>query len=206
VLLGCSERTCGSDTSSPSTDPTAAAAAAAGVEQTQEAQPWARAAAMAYDDVVDPREIRNALLEGPALASERIRRGPQLSGGNVIPMRTNRLFCLSVVLVLALSVGCASISQETIAQINEPVDCGTAEQDIAYLEDEKSGFFFRTLAIITGILPPGSFIVIGRDLFNSPDGIWTDKFKVGFGSYNEKMANKIDEARQQCGLEPPPAD
>jgi hypothetical protein len=120
-------------------------------------------------------------------------------------MRT-RLFCLSVGLVLVLSVGCASISQETIARINEPVDCSTAEQDIAYLEDEKSGFFFRTLAIITGILPPGSFIVIGRDLFNSPDGIWTDKFKVGFGSYNDKMSNKIDEARQQCGLEPPPAD
>jgi acetyl-CoA carboxylase carboxyltransferase component len=47
------------------------------VEQVQEAGPWAMAAAMAYDEVIDPREIRNVLLSGLSLASERIRRGPR---------------------------------------------------------------------------------------------------------------------------------
>jgi methylmalonyl-CoA decarboxylase subunit alpha len=46
------------------------------VEQRQEAGPWAMAAAMAYDEVIDPREIRNVLLSGLALAEGRIRRGP----------------------------------------------------------------------------------------------------------------------------------
>jgi acetyl-CoA carboxylase carboxyltransferase component len=46
------------------------------VERAQEGGPWAMAAAMAYDEVIDPREIRNVLLSGLALASERIRRGP----------------------------------------------------------------------------------------------------------------------------------
>ena len=45
------------------------------VERRQELGPWAMAAGMAYDEVIDPRELRNALLSGLALASERIRRG-----------------------------------------------------------------------------------------------------------------------------------
>ena len=45
------------------------------VERRQEAGPWAMAASMTYDEVIDPRELRNALLSGLALASERIRRG-----------------------------------------------------------------------------------------------------------------------------------
>ena len=49
--------------------------AQAEVERRQEAGPWAMAAAMAYDDVIDPRELRNALLSGLSLASERIQRG-----------------------------------------------------------------------------------------------------------------------------------
>jgi acetyl-CoA carboxylase carboxyltransferase component len=49
--------------------------AQAEVERRQEDGPWAMAAAMAYDDVIDPRELRNALLSGLSLASERIQRG-----------------------------------------------------------------------------------------------------------------------------------
>jgi len=44
------------------------------VERRQEAGPWGMAAAMTYDEVIDPRKLRNALLSGLALASERIRR------------------------------------------------------------------------------------------------------------------------------------
>ncbi len=46
------------------------------VERAQEAGPWGMAAAMAYDEVIDPRDIRDVLLSGLALASDRIRRGP----------------------------------------------------------------------------------------------------------------------------------
>jgi acetyl-CoA carboxylase carboxyltransferase component len=46
------------------------------VEASQEAGPWGMAAAMSYDEVIDPREIRNVLLSGLALARERIDRGP----------------------------------------------------------------------------------------------------------------------------------
>ena len=117
-----------------------------------------------------------------------------------------RKLIVPILLVALVGVGCASISQETIAEINEPVNCATAERDIAFLEDEKSGFFFRTLAVITAILPPGSFIVIGRDLFGAPDGIWTDKFKVGFGTYNDKMDEKIEQTRQECASTGAPGD
>ncbi len=41
------------------------------VEQAQKAGPWGMAAGMGYDDILDPRELRNALLHGLALAAER---------------------------------------------------------------------------------------------------------------------------------------
>lgn len=50
--------------------------AQAEAERRQEAGPWAMARVMAYDEVIDPRELRNALLSGLALAAERIRRAP----------------------------------------------------------------------------------------------------------------------------------
>ena len=52
------------------------AADQAEVDRAQDAGPWAMARSMAYDEVIDPREVRNVLLSGLALASERIRRGP----------------------------------------------------------------------------------------------------------------------------------
>ena len=43
------------------------------VEARQRSGPWGMAAGMTYDDVIDPRELRNALLSGLALARDRIR-------------------------------------------------------------------------------------------------------------------------------------
>ena len=111
----------------------------------------------------------------------------------------NRHTTVFLSLLLVFSLSCASISQETIAAIEQPVDCSSASEDVTYLDDEKSGFFGRLFAGITAVLPPGSFIVIGRDLFGAPDGIWTDKWKVAFGSYNRKIDDKIAGTKQQCG-------
>ena len=41
------------------------------VEAAQQAGPWGMAAGMAYDDVIDPRELRNALLAGLELSETR---------------------------------------------------------------------------------------------------------------------------------------
>jgi len=49
------------------------AEAQANVEQAQQAGPWGMAAGMGYDDVIDPRELRNALIDGLALAEGRSR-------------------------------------------------------------------------------------------------------------------------------------
>ena len=44
------------------------------VEARQEAGPWEMAAAMTYDEVIDPREIRNVLISGLELAAGRLSR------------------------------------------------------------------------------------------------------------------------------------
>jgi acetyl-CoA carboxylase carboxyltransferase component len=49
------------------------AEAQARVESEQRAGPWRLAAGMSTDDVIDPRELRNAILAGLALAAERTR-------------------------------------------------------------------------------------------------------------------------------------
>ena len=41
------------------------------VEERQRSGPWAMAAGMTYDDVIDPRELRNALIAGLALLAGR---------------------------------------------------------------------------------------------------------------------------------------
>jgi len=41
------------------------------VEKAQKAGPWRMAAGMGYDDILDPRELRNALIHGLVLAAER---------------------------------------------------------------------------------------------------------------------------------------
>lgn len=45
------------------------------VERDQEAGPWRMAAGMAYDDVIDPRELRGALIDGLRLMRDRLARG-----------------------------------------------------------------------------------------------------------------------------------
>jgi methylmalonyl-CoA decarboxylase subunit alpha len=45
------------------------------VEARQRSGPWGMAAGMTYDDVIDPRELRNALLHGLDLLETRRARG-----------------------------------------------------------------------------------------------------------------------------------
>jgi acetyl-CoA carboxylase carboxyltransferase component len=46
------------------------------VEADQAAGPWGMAAGMGYDDIIDPRELRNAIIDGLRLAQDRMARGP----------------------------------------------------------------------------------------------------------------------------------
>jgi acetyl-CoA carboxylase carboxyltransferase component len=47
------------------------------VERHQQSGPWGMAAGLAYDDVIDPRELRNALIAGLGLIEGRMASGPR---------------------------------------------------------------------------------------------------------------------------------
>jgi acetyl-CoA carboxylase carboxyltransferase component len=47
------------------------------VERAQASGPWQMAAGMTYDDVIDPRELRNALLAGLELCAARLSSHPR---------------------------------------------------------------------------------------------------------------------------------
>ena len=53
---------------------------------------------------------------------------------------------------------------------------------------------------ITGLFPLGAIVLIVRGLADRPDGAWGDKFRVGFGVYDDKMDEKIAPTRAECEI------
>lgn len=73
------------------------------------------------------------------------------------------------------------------------MNCATARQDIATLEDEKASVGRRALAGVRSVIP-----------FSAAAGIllgdYSDRVEVATGSYNEALDSKIQEIRATCGI------
>jgi hypothetical protein len=77
--------------------------------------------------------------------------------------------------------------------LEKRVDCSTAQQDIATLEEEKASIGRRALAGVRSVIP-----------FSAAAGIlmgdFPDRVEVATGAYNEALENKIIEIRTVCGI------
>ena len=101
-----------------------------------------------------------------------------------------------VAISLLLAFGCArSISEEVKAELAEPVDCSTAEEDIAMLEAEKAS----TAEQISAGAPSIVHIAAVAGLLR---GDTKDRAAVASGKYNDQLDAKIEETKQKCGLSP----
>ena len=101
-----------------------------------------------------------------------------------------------VVLSILVTVGCArSISPQAKEELAQPVDCETAEQDIATLESERASVAKQISSGVRSVFPAA---VVGGILRRDTK----DRAKVAVGAYNKEIEAKITEIRQTCGLQP----
>jgi hypothetical protein len=97
-------------------------------------------------------------------------------------------------LIASLAFACTSISGDAKRQLDKPVDCGTAEQDIAALESEKASLAKQVSAGVRSVVPAAAVVgILRRDT--------KDRAKVATGAYNRELDAKIAEIKRSCGLD-----
>jgi starvation-inducible outer membrane lipoprotein len=94
---------------------------------------------------------------------------------------------------LAFLAGCQTIPQQAKYELNKPVDCSTAKQDIQLLEREKASVAKRFFDGVTAVYPAGAVLSILT-------GQWKAKYEVAIGTYNHQIIEKIREIKVTCGL------
>jgi hypothetical protein len=107
--------------------------------------------------------------------------------------RSIKLGLLAVALVCWVA-GCQAIPKEAKIELAKPVDCSTAQQDIAILEKEHASVAKMFLDGVTAVTPYGAVLSI-LTLQEK------DKLEVAIGEYNHKLKRKIEEIKTTCGLE-----
>jgi len=96
--------------------------------------------------------------------------------------------------ITVLVTACASQFEQTEQQVEqEPVDCATAQSDIALLQREKSNVEEQLAMGVSAVLPLG--MVVG-----AATGTERTKAQVATGEYNEMIDRKIAQIRVECGL------
>lgn len=95
------------------------------------------------------------------------------------------------ILVLFLLVGCATVSDNVKYYLAKPIDCRTAYEDIAALEEEKASLLKRARCGAQVARPYGAAASVLR-------GELRDKVQVATGKYNRKIDAKINKIKNQC--------
>ena len=103
---------------------------------------------------------------------------------------------LMAVCFLILWTGCISDEQKVMEELEHPgpINCDTAEEDLATLESEKTRLGEQILLGVTSITPAGAII-----------GIITltekDKIEIAVGVYNKHIDERMAAIKKECGLE-----
>jgi len=100
-----------------------------------------------------------------------------------------------VVICLMISLtNCAMKQKEVENEIQQPINCATAEGDIRVLESEKAHVGQQIVEGVTSITPPGFLVGVVT-------GTEKEKLKVGVGEYNEMIDKRIAEIKDKCGID-----
>ena len=95
---------------------------------------------------------------------------------------------------LILLPACQTISKEAKIELAKPVDCDTAEQDIAILKREHASVAKMFINGVTAVTPAGAVLSI-LTLQEK------DKLEVAIGVYNHRLSRKIEEIQDTCEIE-----
>ena len=86
-----------------------------------------------------------------------------------------------------------SISDSARASLKAPVNCSTAKNDIATLEEEKASVGKQMLSGVRAVFPIAAVAGILM-------GDYSDRVKVATGQYNSDIEAKITQIKQECDL------
>jgi len=103
------------------------------------------------------------------------------------------LLLFTLTLSATLAGGCTGKSAAGQRELKQPVNCATAQDDIATLEKEKDGVAERVAIGVTSVTPAGA--VLGIITLTEDD-----KLEVAVGAYNKKLEDKIAEIKRECGI------
>jgi len=98
----------------------------------------------------------------------------------------------AVVIAVILLAGCSTISQKAKDDLAKPIDCSTAEEDIAALEKEKASVISQANAGSGMVMPTSAIIGI-------LSGDYPDRTRVATGQYNKDIEEKIAQIKAACG-------
>ncbi|MEY4667587.1 MAG: hypothetical protein RL518_286 [Pseudomonadota bacterium] len=115
-------------------------------------------------------------------------------------MTTNLLRCIvPAILITTLGMGCArtnhspmpTIDPKIKEQLDAPIDCTTAKQDIATLEDARASVAKEVISGARAIIP-----------FSAAAGVATgdeqDRAEVATGVYNDRIDAKVAAIKRKC--------
>ncbi|MGD8371373.1 MAG: hypothetical protein PVI19_07505, partial [Syntrophobacterales bacterium] len=90
--------------------------------------------------------------------------------------------------------GCAMKQKEVEKEMQQPINCATAEGDIRLLQHEKAHVAQQIAEGVTAISPAG--LVLGV-----VTGTEKTKAKVAIGGYNDMIDKRIAEIKEKCGID-----
>jgi hypothetical protein len=101
---------------------------------------------------------------------------------------------MTVFLFLTLAACAPPITQEAKQDLQRPIDCSTAQDDIAVLQSEKTNVNQQMLAGVTSMLPAAAVmgLLTGRQ---------QDREEVLTGQYNTMIDEKIYSIKSTCGVQ-----
>ena len=95
-----------------------------------------------------------------------------------------------------------TVSDDAKMQLSKDVDCSTAEQDVAALEEQRASTLKQIGTGVQYVVPVAVVVNIFRSY--NQDGtseeFYDDREQVLTGEYNESIAAKIEEIQSVCGL------
>ena len=95
-----------------------------------------------------------------------------------------------------------TVSDDAKMQLSKDVDCTTAEQDVAALEEQRASTMKQIGTGVQYVVPVAVVVNIFRSY--NQDGtseeFYDDREQVLTGEYNESIAAKIEEIQSVCGL------
>jgi hypothetical protein len=109
-------------------------------------------------------------------------------------MRSHLARRLALPICAVLAAGCYSVSQQAKIEMRKPVDCATAERDLALLHEERASVLQKISAGVQAVEP-------AEAVFSLIGGTEGDKISVALGEYNDRIDAKIAEIRKECGVE-----